>query len=160
MNKALKVTLIVLAVLVIAGGSLLTGAAIANHVYSNRANTARLGSRMNNGNLPGYGNNYPGWGMMNPGNRPGNNGTYPGWGMMNPGTGPGNGVPNYVPGTPGMRGYGYGPGMMNGYGNNKPTVTPPATAIPPATVTPQATVIPQATVTLPATVTPQVTVTP
>ncbi|MGC1379136.1 MAG: hypothetical protein WA821_23100 [Anaerolineales bacterium] len=105
MNNILKVSLIVIAVLAIAGGLLFAGG-LAGAFWSQRAANGFVPGR---GNVPGQGNvpgrgNVPGQGMMNPGG--GNNGQIPQGGGQN-----GRGNPGNIPGGgPGMRGM---PGNRN-----------------------------------------------
>ncbi len=88
MNKALHIILIVIGILVVAGGLVFAGAWI--------------------GRQTAFGWFQPRYGMMGGGTRSGYGpGIYGGGGMMGRGYGGG-----------GMMGRGYGPGMMYGYGNN------------------------------------------
>jgi hypothetical protein len=97
MGKALRITLVVIGVLVIAGGLLFAGAWIGHGNFYGLDRLQTSYRMMNRDDRPGSGD---GWGMMN-GYRSRGSGT----GMMNGGNG-------------------FGSGMMNGYGSTNPSATP------------------------------------
>ncbi len=113
MGKAFRITLVVIAVLVVAGGLVFAGAWIDHRTTFALGGPQTVYRSLNTDNIPGTGN---GWSMLN-------RGSGVGPGMMNGFSGRGSG-----PG-PGMMGGGasggsYGPGMMNGYGYNNSAATP------------------------------------
>jgi hypothetical protein len=122
MNKTLKTTLIVITVLVLAGGAYFAGSVVAS------------GNARGPFMMSGYGwnnNNTDGPGMMRNGNNNNQSNYGYGSGMMNGrgGSGMMGGTGNrnnggYGPGMMGGTGYNNGSGMMNGFGSNAGNLTP------------------------------------
>jgi hypothetical protein len=112
MGKALRITLVVIGVLAVAGGLIYAGAWIGHGSFYNLGGSQSSYRMMNTYNRPESGN---GPGMMNgfDGRR---SGTGPG--MMNR-NGQGSGT-----GTGMMGAFGSGAGMMNGYGSTNPSAAP------------------------------------
>lgn len=122
MNKTLQTTLIVIAVLVLAGGAYFAGSVVAS------------GNAFGSFMMGGYGwnnNSTYGPGMMRNGNNNNQSNYGAGTGMMNGrgGSGMMGGTGNrnnggYGPGMMGGTGYNNGSGMMNGFGNSPANLTP------------------------------------
>jgi hypothetical protein len=111
MGKALRITLVVIGVLAVAGGLIYAGAWIGHGSFYNLGGSQSSYRMMNTYNRPESGN---GPGMMNRNGQ----GSGTGSGMMNrnaQGSGTGTGM---------MGAFGSGAGMMNGYGSANPSAAP------------------------------------
>ena len=114
MGKALRITLVVIGVLAVAGGLVFAGAWIGHRGFYGMYRSQPAYGMMNRDDRPGSSN---GWGMMNgSGNRATGSGNEPG--MMNRGSGSGSGL--------GMMGNGLGSGMgmMGVYNSTIPSAAP------------------------------------